>query len=128
MSTVKTLITAGLLALAALTVPGTAVASPDTAPRGYGNCGAGNFCLYPDWDGGGAVCRWTSERVDNTADACQFVRQGKNVRSVWNNTNHRKQYYTGTNCDKNSRVGSTESGKGGNLKGTYLIWSFQKQG
>jgi hypothetical protein len=63
--------------------------------------------------------------VANTADNCSFIRAGKNVLSVWNGTGQRKQYYTGTNF--HDRVGSTPAGAGGNLKGTYRIFSFQPQ-
>ena len=133
MSAVKTLLTAVLLAGAALTVPAGATASPATvspasSPRGFDNCWSGYFCLYSDWNGGGTVCRWPGgddDSVKNTQDDCSFIRNKQNVRSVQNNTSHRKQYYTGTNF--NDRVGSTGSFEGGNLSGDYRILSFEPQ-
>ena len=60
-----------------------------------------------------------------TADDCSFIRQGRNVRSLWNGTGHRVQYYTQTNY--HARVGSTRPGAGGNLQGNYQIRSFKPQ-
>jgi hypothetical protein len=81
--------------------------------------------MYSDWNGGGTRCQWPNERKANTADNCSFIQNGHNVRSVWNATGHRVQYYTGTNY--NSRVGSTHAGQGGNLQGNYQIRSFKPQ-
>lgn len=126
MSSVKTLVTAVALALTAVAVPGLAIGSPAPSPRGYETCQNGNFCLYAGWDGSGTLCQWSDPSVNNTNDKCSFIKRGDNVRSVKNNTNHRVQYYTGTNCDT-GRVGSTEAGQGGNLKGDYKIYSFKPQ-
>ncbi|SHF67622.1 peptidase inhibitor family I36 protein [Streptoalloteichus hindustanus] len=120
----KALAAAAVLAAASLTVPAHAAASPDVSPRAF-NCAAGYFCIYSDYDGGGTRCQWRQKKVANTADDCSFIRRGKKVRSVWNNTNHRVQYYTSTNY--NNRVGSTPSLAGGNLQGSYQIRSFQPQ-
>lgn len=89
------------------------------------NCTAGYFCIYSDWNGGGTRCQWSDKKRANTADDCSFIQRGQNVRSVWNSTDHRVQYYTSTNY--NNRVGSTPSGQGGNLQGNYQIRSFQPQ-
>ncbi|GAA2229647.1 peptidase inhibitor family I36 protein [Streptomyces nogalater] len=123
------------LAIASLAVAatlGTAPAASASTPAPAGTsaaaafrCDPGRFCIYSGWDGGGTRCQWASERVANTADLCSFIRNGRNVLSVWNGTGHRVQYYTQTNF--NARVGSTAAGHGGNLMGTYQIRSFQKQ-
>ncbi|MFH8803898.1 peptidase inhibitor family I36 protein [Streptomyces sp. NPDC017936] len=119
------------VALAAALGTATPATSAPAAPATGGaaaaafRCDPGHFCIYSDWDGGGTRCQWTSEKVANTADLCSFIRNGKNVRSVWNGTGHRVQYYTQTNF--NARVGSTAAGHGGNLQGTYQIRSFKKQ-
>ncbi|MDN3262028.1 peptidase inhibitor family I36 protein [Streptomyces sp. CSDS2] len=126
---VTSLAIASLAVVAAL---GTAPAASATAPAPAGpssaaafRCDPGRFCIYSGWDGGGTRCQWASERVANTADLCSFIRNGRNVLSVWNGTGHRVQYYTQTNF--NNRVGSTAAGHGGNLMGTYQIRSFQRQ-
>ncbi|WP_318205552.1 peptidase inhibitor family I36 protein [Streptomyces sp. SCL15-4] len=123
------------LALAALALTaalGTAPAASATAAAPAGtsaaaafHCDPGHFCIYSGWDGGGTRCQWTAEKVANTADLCSFIRNGKNVLSLWNGTGHRVQYYTQTNY--NARVGSTAAGHGGNLQGSYQIRSFKKQ-
>jgi hypothetical protein len=123
------------LAIASLAVTaalGTAPVASATAPAPAGartaaafHCDPGHFCIYSGWDGGGTRCQWTAEKVANTADLCSFIRNGKNVLSVWNGTGHRVQYYTQTNF--NNRVGSTAAGHGGNLMGNYQIRSFRKQ-
>ncbi|MDU0292206.1 peptidase inhibitor family I36 protein [Saccharothrix longispora] len=120
MSVMKSLIAAALLT-ASTTAPAAAV-EPQAEPRAY-NCTAGYFCIYSDWNGGGTRCQWPDEKKANTADNCSFIQNGANVRSVWNSTDHRVQYYTSTNY--NNRVGSTPSGAGGNLQGNYQIRSFQ---
>ncbi|MEV4342126.1 peptidase inhibitor family I36 protein [Streptomyces sp. NPDC049590] len=123
------------LALASLAVTaalGTAPVASATAQAPAGtraaaafHCDPGHFCIYSGWDGGGTRCQWTAEKVANTADLCSFIRNGKNVLSLWNGTGHRVQYYTQTNY--NARVGSTAAGHGGNLQGSYQIRSFKKQ-
>ncbi|MFB7916672.1 peptidase inhibitor family I36 protein [Streptomyces sp. NPDC056061] len=102
--------------------PSGATAAPAAAAY---NCSAGYFCIYSDWNGGGTRCQWSDKKRANTADDCSFIQRGQNVRSVWNSTGHRVQYYTKTNY--NGRVGSTAAGKGGNLQGDYQIRSFQPQ-
>ncbi|MFF8997780.1 peptidase inhibitor family I36 protein [Streptomyces achromogenes] len=126
---VTSLAIASLAVVAAL---GTAPAASATAPAPAGkssaaafHCDPGRFCIYSGWDGGGTRCQWTQEKVANTADLCSFIRNGKNVLSVWNGTGHRVQYYKQTNF--NNRVGSTAAGHGGNLMGSYQIRSFKKQ-
>ncbi|MFJ1748441.1 peptidase inhibitor family I36 protein [Streptomyces sp. NPDC088116] len=89
------------------------------------SCSPGNFCIYSDWKGGGTRCQWPDSRKANTADNCSFIQRGQNVRSLWNSTGHRVQYYTKTNY--NARVGSTPAGQGGNLQGSYQIRSFKPQ-
>ncbi|MFD8824973.1 peptidase inhibitor family I36 protein [Streptomyces sp. NPDC059605] len=89
------------------------------------SCSPGYFCIYSDWNGGGTRCQWSDKQRANTADDCSFIQRGQNVRSVWNATGHRVQYYTRTNY--NSRVGSTPAGSGGNLQGNYQIRSFKPQ-
>lgn len=95
-----------------------------TAEAAY-NCTPGYFCVYSGWNGSGTRCQWSQNLFVNTADDCSFIRLGQNVRSVWNNSNHRVQYYAETNFM--SRVGSTTSGAGGNLQGNYQIRSFKPQ-
>ncbi|MFD7639346.1 peptidase inhibitor family I36 protein [Kitasatospora sp. NPDC059795] len=106
----------------------TASTARTAAVRSYDHCRTGYFCIYSDWGGGGTQCSWASwqyPRVANTADMCSFIRNGHPVRSVANRTDHRVQYYTGTNY--NHRVGSTTSGGAGNLQGSYQIRSFRPQ-
>ncbi|MFH8681709.1 peptidase inhibitor family I36 protein [Streptomyces lydicus] len=107
----------------ALGVTPTASAAPARAAA-Y-RCSPGYFCIYSDWNGGGTRCQWSQSSKANTADDCSFIQRGQNVRSVWNNTGHRVQYYTQTNY--HARVGSTPSGAGGNLQGSYQIRSFKPQ-
>uniref|UniRef100_A0AAU2UWY9 Peptidase inhibitor family I36 protein n=1 Tax=Streptomyces sp. NBC_00003 TaxID=2903608 RepID=A0AAU2UWY9_9ACTN len=111
---------------AALGVVPTATAAP-AAPAGAAayNCSPGYFCIYSDWNGSGTRCQWSQSSLANTADNCSFIQRGQNVRSVWNKTGHRVQYYTQTNY--HARVGSTPSGQGGNLQGSYQIRSFKPQ-
>ncbi|WP_030753057.1 peptidase inhibitor family I36 protein [Streptomyces sp. NRRL S-31] len=117
---------AAALGTAAPAATASAPATPKTsAAAAVFRCDPGHFCIYSDWDGGGTRCQWTSEKVANTADLCSFIRNGKNVRSLWNGTGHRVQYYKQTNF--NARVGSTAAGHGGNLQGSYQIRSFKKQ-
>lgn len=115
--------------LAALGAASSATAAPTAPtaparPAAY-SCSPGYFCIYSDWDGGGTRCQWSQPSKANTADDCSFIRNGQNVRSVWNGTGQRKQYYTQTNY--HSRVGSTSAGAGGNLQGSYQIRSFKPQ-
>ena len=110
-------------------VPTASASSPlPTAPTRLAafDCDPGRFCIYSDWNGKGTRCQWAQDSKANTADDCSFIRRGQNVRSVWNGTGHRVQYYTKTNHDK-GRVGSTPAGAGGNLQGNYQIWSFKPQ-
>jgi hypothetical protein len=104
----------------------TAIAAPaaSSSLSAY-NCTSGYFCIYSDWNGGGTRCQWSQPSKANTADDCSFIQRGQNVRSVWNGTGHRVQYYTHTNY--NSRVGSTPAVAGGNLQGSYQIRSFKPQ-
>ncbi|AYG79031.1 hypothetical protein DWB77_01140 [Streptomyces hundungensis] len=126
MSRIRSFAVASVALVAALGVVPTATAAPATPARAAAyNCSDGFFCIYSDWNGGGTRCQWSQERLANTADNCSFIQRGQNVRSVWNKTNHRVQYYTATNY--NHRVGSTPSGQGGNLQGSYQIRSFKPQ-
>ncbi|MFF8371687.1 peptidase inhibitor family I36 protein [Streptomyces lydicus] len=110
----------------ALGVTPTASAAPEAPARAAAyRCSPGYFCIYSDWNGGGTRCQWSQSSKANTADDCSFIQRGQNVRSVWNNTRHRVQYYTQTNY--HARVGSTPSGAGGNLQGSYQIRSFKPQ-
>ncbi|MEV7379745.1 peptidase inhibitor family I36 protein [Streptomyces lydicus] len=110
----------------ALGVTPTASAAPAAPARAAAyRCSSGYFCIYSDWNGGGTRCQWSQSSKANTADDCSFIQRGQNVRSVWNNTGHRVQYYTQTNY--HARVGSTPSGAGGNLQGSYQIRSFRPQ-
>ncbi|MGW0787481.1 peptidase inhibitor family I36 protein [Streptomyces sp. NPDC002911] len=97
-------------------------AAPSAA---FARCSHGYFCAFDGWNGEGTRCQWSAAKMKNTADNCSFIRDGKNVRSVWNKTEHRVQYYTNTNFK--SRVGSTLAGQGGNLQGSYQIRSFKPQ-
>ena len=118
-------VAAAALAAALGTVP-TASATPTESARAAAfSCTSGYFCIYSDWNGGGTRCQWSQSSKANTADDCSFIQRGQNVRSVWNNTRHRVQYYTQTNY--HSRVGSTPAGAGGNLQGSYQIRSFKPQ-
>ncbi|MFF0072201.1 peptidase inhibitor family I36 protein [Streptomyces sp. NPDC005494] len=100
----------------------TGASAPSAA---FTRCTHGYFCAFDGWNGEGTRCQWSAAEMRNTADNCSFIRAGKNVRSVWNKTEHRVQYYTQTNF--NSRVGSTLAGQGGNLQGNYQIRSFRPQ-
>ncbi|MFD3417731.1 peptidase inhibitor family I36 protein [Streptomyces decoyicus] len=118
-------VAAAALAAALGTVP-TASATPTESARAAAfSCSSGYFCIYSDWNGGGTRCQWSQSSKANTADDCSFIQRGQNVRSVWNSTRHRVQYYTQTNY--HARVGSTPSGAGGNLQGSYQIRSFKPQ-
>ncbi|MFD7336099.1 peptidase inhibitor family I36 protein [Streptomyces violascens] len=111
---------------AALGVVPTATAAPAAPARAAAyNCSPGYFCIYSDWNGSGTRCQWSQSSLANTADNCSFIQRGQNVRSVWNKTGHRVQYYTQTNY--HARVGSTQAGQGGNLQGNYQIRSFKPQ-
>ncbi|GHA94221.1 peptidase inhibitor family I36 protein [Streptomyces clavifer] len=102
------------------------VTAAATAPSAaFTRCTHGYFCAFDGWNGEGTRCQWTAAEMRNTADNCSFIREGRNVLSVWNKTEHRVQYYTQTNF--NSRVGSTRAGQGGNLQGNYQIRSFKPQ-
>lgn len=122
----RSLAVAAVAVVTAFGVAPTATASHTASTRlaAY-NCAPGHFCIYSDWNGGGTRCQWSAARKANTADDCSFIQRGQNVRSVWNATGHRVQYYTGTNYQ--SRVGSTPAGAGGNLQGSYQIRSFKPQ-
>jgi hypothetical protein len=118
-------VAAAALAAALGTVP-IATASPTASARPAAfSCTSGYFCIYSDWNGGGTRCQWSQSSKANTADDCSFIQRGQNVRSVWNSTRHRVQYYTQTNY--HARVGSTPSGAGGNLQGSSQIRSFKPQ-
>ncbi|MFE7358615.1 peptidase inhibitor family I36 protein [Streptomyces sp. NPDC057543] len=129
-------VTSIALALGLGTGPAAAGAAENAAGKSTGanavesarasySCSPGYFCIYSDWNGGGTRCQWSDKKRANTADDCSFIQRGKNVRSVWNATGHRVQYYTQTNY--NARVGSTPAGSGGNLQGSYQIRSFKPQ-
>ncbi|MFD7896389.1 peptidase inhibitor family I36 protein [Streptomyces sp. NPDC059743] len=112
--------------VAALGAVPTATAAPaESSSLAAYNCAPGHFCIYSDWNGGGTRCQWSQSSKANTADDCSFIRRGQNVRSVWNGTGHRVQYYTQTNYQ--ARAGSTPAGAGGNLQGNYQIRSFKPQ-
>ncbi|MGW7486227.1 peptidase inhibitor family I36 protein [Streptomyces sp. NPDC054786] len=118
-------VTAAALAAALGTVP-SATATPTASARPAAfRCTPGYFCIYSDWNGGGTRCQWSQSSKANTADDCSFIQRGQHVRSVWNSTRHRVQYYTQTNY--HARVGSTPAGAGGNLQGSYQIRSFKPQ-
>ncbi|KUL36825.1 peptidase inhibitor [Streptomyces sp. NRRL F-4489] len=113
------------LALVLGIAPAATAAPAAPAHRAAFNCAAGHFCIYSGWNGSGQRCQWAQRSKANTADDCSFIRQGRNVRSLWNGTGHRVQYYTQTNY--HGRVGSTHAGAGGNLQGNYQIRSFRPQ-
>ncbi|MFE7314768.1 peptidase inhibitor family I36 protein [Streptomyces sp. NPDC057555] len=105
--------------------PTVAAAPAKPVHRAAYNCTSGYFCIYSDWNGKGTRCQWSQRSKANTADDCSFIQRGRNVRSVWNRTGHRVQYYTQTNY--HHRVGSTQAGARGNLQGNYQIRSFKPQ-
>ncbi|MET7683628.1 peptidase inhibitor family I36 protein [Streptomyces sp. NPDC005423] len=107
-------------------VPAAAANAPaSTGSRAVFSCNPGYFCIYSDWNGSGIRCQWSQRSKANTVDDCSFIQRGQNVRSVWNATGHRVQYYTQTNY--HARVGSTPAHAGGNLQGNYQIRSFKPQ-
>ena len=124
---------AALLSLGSLTTAATAVASTTparadshvTAQPGYERCSIGHFCIYEGFNGESTQCQWSDRAVRDTADQCSFIRRGAVVRSVYNRTEHRVQYYTQNGY--NNRVGSTQPSNRGNLAGSYQIRSFQPQ-
>ncbi|WP_030985665.1 peptidase inhibitor family I36 protein [Streptomyces sp. NRRL S-1813] len=118
-------VAAAALAAALGTVPAASATPPQSARAAAFSCTSGYFCIYSDWNGGGTRCQWSQSSKANTADDCSFIQRGQNVRSVWNSTRHRVQYYTQTNY--HARVGSTPAGAGGNLQGSYQIRSFKPQ-
>ncbi|WP_406308031.1 peptidase inhibitor family I36 protein [Streptomyces griseoaurantiacus] len=123
---IRSFAVAAVALAAALGVVPTATAAPGAAAgRAAYRCTPGYFCIYSDWNGGGTRCQWSQAKKANTADDCSFIQRGQNVRSLWNNTGHRVQYYTHTNY--HSRVGSTLAHTGGNLQGNYQIRSFKPQ-
>ncbi|KAF9296421.1 hypothetical protein BGZ74_010338 [Mortierella antarctica] len=107
-----------------LTIVSALAAVAITAEAAF-NCAPGYFCIYSDWNGGGVRCQWSEASKADTAIDCSFIQRGQNVRSIWNGTGHRVQYYSQVN--HNSRVGSTAAGAGGNLQGAYPIRSFKPQ-
>ncbi|MDT0438767.1 MULTISPECIES: peptidase inhibitor family I36 protein [Streptomyces] len=129
MRRVTSLVITSLALVAALGTAPAVSAAPAPAPAAPAaaayRCDPGHFCIYSGWDGTGQRCQWTSSRVANTADACGFIRRGRNVRSLWNSTGHRVEYFRQTNF--HGRIGSTRAGRGGNLQGDYRIHSFKKQ-
>lgn len=123
--------TSRTIALAALTFVAAMGVTPSAGAHGVPSrpagpnsfqCGAGYFCVYSGWDGGGSRCQYRSDTA-NTADNCAFIRAGKNVLSVWNGNHDKATYYKQTNY--RGRVGSTPSGRGGNLMGSYQIRSIK---
>ncbi|MET8016668.1 peptidase inhibitor family I36 protein [Streptomyces decoyicus] len=118
-------VAAAALAAALGTVPTASATATESARAAAFSCTSGYFCIYSDWNGGGTRCQWSQSSKANTADDCSFIQRGRNVRSVWNSTRHRVQYYTQTNY--HARVGSTPAGAGGNLQGSYQIRSFKPQ-
>ncbi|ARZ72118.1 peptidase inhibitor family I36 protein [Streptomyces sp. HU2014] len=124
MRRIRSFAVAAVALAATLGVVPTATAAPAAPARQAAfTCAPGHFCIYSDWNGGGTRCQWSQESKANTADDCSFIQRGQNVRSVWNGTRHRVQYYTQTNHNK--RVGSTPAISGGNLQGSYQIRSFK---
>lgn len=113
---------AALVGLALSAAAGFAPAAT-AAPQAAYACQAGHFCIYKDWNGAGTPCQWSASKIHNTADDCSWIRKGSVVRSLYNRTGHRVQYYTQDNYNK--RVGSTPSGGRGSLAGTYQIRSFK---
>ncbi|WP_428985936.1 peptidase inhibitor family I36 protein [Streptomyces pyxinicus] len=105
--------------------PAASATAQTVESRAAYSCSSGYFCIYSDWNGTGTRCQWSQDRLANTADNCSFIQRGHNVRSVFNRTNHRVQYYTQTNY--HNRVGSTPSNGKGNLQGNYQIRSFKPQ-
>lgn len=125
---------AALLGLGGLTTAATAVASTTpvhadshAAASGYDRCRDGYFCIFSDWNGEGTRCQWEQSEVRDTVDLCSFIQQGQPVRSVYNRTDHRVQYYTENGYNSRSRIGSTLAGNKGNLAGSYQIRSFKPQ-
>ncbi|GAA0460443.1 peptidase inhibitor family I36 protein [Streptomyces sp. NPDC046215] len=116
-------VAAGAAAAVAFSALPAATAAPSSLAA-Y-NCAPGHFCIYNGWNGSGTRCQWSQDSKANTADDCSFIQRGQNVRSVWNGTGHRVQYYSQTN--HKGRVGSTPAGAGGNLQGSYMIRSFKPQ-
>lgn len=114
----------GVVAATPATAATPAYAGPNVAAQAY-SCSAGYFCIYNGWNGTGDRCQWSQPKVSNTANDCSWIRKGWLVRSVYNRTNHRVQYYTQDNY--NHRVGSTPAGGRGDLEGTYQIRSFQPE-
>ncbi|MYR30080.1 MULTISPECIES: peptidase inhibitor family I36 protein [unclassified Streptomyces] len=112
------------LSVAALGAVPAAGAAPRQSPAAY-SCSPGYFCVYDGWNGTGTRCQWSQSKLANTADNCSFIQRGANVRSVFNRTGHRVQYYTQTNYK--NRVGSTPKNGKGNLQGNYQIRSFKPQ-
>ncbi|MEU6443567.1 peptidase inhibitor family I36 protein [Streptomyces sp. NPDC047046] len=117
-------VSAVALSVAALGAVPAASAAPRQGPAAY-SCNPGYFCVYDGWNGTGTRCQWSQSKLANTADNCSFIQRGKNVRSVFNRTGHRVQYYTQTNYKH--RVGSTPKNGKGNLQGNYQIRSFKPQ-
>ncbi|MFR0357626.1 peptidase inhibitor family I36 protein [Streptomyces sediminimaris] len=104
--------------------PATALTAAPAQASSY-SCSSGYFCIYNGWNGSGHRCQWKQRSVSNTANDCSWIRKGWKVRSVYNRTGHRVQYYTRDNY--HNRVGSTASGHRGSLEGTYQIRSFRPQ-
>lgn len=116
---------AASVAVAGVITTAPAGAVPDQPAAARFRCSPGYFCIYSGWNGGGDRCQWRQAAKANTADDCRFIQRGQKVRSLWNGTGRRKQYYTNTNY--RHRVGSTHPGRGGNLQGSYQIRSFRPQ-
>ncbi|MET8557242.1 peptidase inhibitor family I36 protein [Streptomyces sp. NPDC004959] len=117
-------VSAVALSVAALGAVPAAAAAPRQSPAAY-SCNAGYFCIYTGWNGTGTRCQWSQSKLANTADNCSFIQRGTPVRSLYNRTGHRVQYYTQTNYKH--RVGSTPKNGKGNLQGNYQIRSFKPQ-
>ncbi|GGW25404.1 peptidase inhibitor family I36 protein [Streptomyces alanosinicus] len=125
MGRIRSFAVAAVALAAAFGAVPTATAASSAPARASYRCTPGYFCIYSGWNGGGTRCQWSQRSKANTADDCAFIRRGQKVRSLWNGTGHRVQYYTQTNY--HGRVGSTPAGAGGNLQGSYQIRSFKPQ-
>ncbi|MEV0279122.1 peptidase inhibitor family I36 protein [Streptomyces sp. NPDC050610] len=118
-----TVLAAGALAFAAPTAMAGSSVAPVATPRvaDY-DCPRGAFCIYSDWNGNGERCDFYGNDP-SAGRSCGFSSRNVNVRSAYNNTAARVNYYTSEGY--RNRIGSETPGNRTNLAGNYVIRSVK---
>jgi len=118
---------AKLVAAAVLCTGTLMVATPTASAEAHSvpaaadwNCSVGYVCFFTGANGTGDRCQY-SESHKKANEICSWGL--KKPLSVWNRTSSKATYYGSQ--DFRDKIGSTESGKRGNLQGTYTIRSLK---